>query len=49
MKEDLRRRYNELNPATLRRDIDRLVDRLHSLGEHKAEAESCATLEYIST
>jgi len=49
VKEDLRRRYNELNPATLRRDIDRLVDRLHSLGEHKAEAKSRATLEYIPT
>jgi hypothetical protein len=49
VKEDLRRRYKELNPVTLRREIDRLLDRLHSVAEHKAEVKAHAKLEYISS
>ena len=49
VKEDLRRGYKELNPVPLGREIDRLLGRLHSVAERKAEAKACATLEYIST
>jgi transposase InsO family protein len=49
VKQDLRRGYKELNPVPLGREIDRLVARLHSVAERKAEAEARATLEYIST
>jgi hypothetical protein len=49
VKRTLRRDYKELNPAALGREIDRLLERLHSVAERKAEAKPCATLEYIST
>ena len=49
VKRTLRRDYKELNPAALGREIDRLLGRLHSVAERKAEAKPCATLEYIST
>lgn len=49
VKEDLRRGYEELNPVTLGREIDRLCDKLHSVAQRKAEAKACVTLEYISS
>jgi hypothetical protein len=49
VKQDLRRDYKELNPVPLGREIDRLLDRLHSVAERKAEANPCSTLEYTST
>jgi transposase InsO family protein len=47
VKRVLRRDYKELNPVALGRQIDRLVGRLHSVAERKAEAKPCSTLEYI--
>ena len=49
VKKDLRCDYKELNPVTLGREIDRLLDRLHSVAERNAEAKPRSTLEYIST
>jgi hypothetical protein len=49
VKKGLRCDYAELNPVTLGREIDRLLGRLHSVAERKAEAKPCSTLEYIST
>jgi transposase InsO family protein len=49
VKRVLRRDYKELNPVALGRQIDRLVGRLHSVAERKAEAKPCSTLEYISS